>query len=130
MAFTTIQTDIPLFAALRALIPGRGTRDRLLLERWAKVLEEGLIDDAYDHSARRIDEAELVELHDALFLAHAYFENRDRMNAAVHATQDVRWSPLTDVVGSARVRVARRLYPRDPSSSQWNTQSTVEEEEG
>ncbi len=35
----------PLQDALRSLIPGRGSRDRLLLERWAQALETGSIDD-------------------------------------------------------------------------------------
>ncbi len=35
---------LPLQGALRALIPGRGIRDRLLLERWAKALEGHLVD--------------------------------------------------------------------------------------
>lgn len=38
-------TKPPLENLLRALIPGRSTRDRLLLERWAITLEEGLVDD-------------------------------------------------------------------------------------
>ena len=36
--------DLPLQDALRALIPGRGDRDRLLLERWALALEGNLVD--------------------------------------------------------------------------------------
>ncbi|KKM89878.1 hypothetical protein LCGC14_1244370 [marine sediment metagenome] len=36
--------DAPLQDALRALMAGRGDRDRLLLERWALALEGHLVD--------------------------------------------------------------------------------------
>ena len=39
-----IMSKAPLQDALRALVAGRGDRDRLLLERWAMALEGHLVD--------------------------------------------------------------------------------------
>ena len=52
-----------------------------------------------------VDSSELLKIRDTLVQAGEYFQNRDRMNAAVHGASTVRFSPVTSNVLAAEERI-------------------------
>jgi hypothetical protein len=49
-----------------------------------------------------------MQIHDALAHSRRHLQHRDKMNAEVHLGE-VRWSPLTDLVGNAETMLGEVL---------------------
>lgn len=61
-----------------------------------------------------VDSSDLEKILDTLQRCDEFFTNRDRMNAAGHLAQDVRFSPLTSSVSASRDRLLNIVYQGDP----------------
>jgi hypothetical protein len=50
-----------------------------------------------------------MQIHDALAHSRRHLQSRDEMNAEVHLAEEVRWSPLTELVGNAETMLGEVL---------------------
>lgn len=58
---------------------------------------------------REVDESDLNRIMDALLKASEYFEKLDEMDAALHLSESVRYSPLTTEVCTCAARLDKIL---------------------